>query len=217
MLHRVICAELLPAQPVLWVQPETQRLGVQVHHLAHVSPQQRQILHEFVDVVFLIYYTIAVLLGEDVLDFAGGVDQTHHQLHVAGYPSGKDDRFALLGEIGQKVIQVFAFVDVEEGLVLLKPKMEIFLPARAHHVAFLIGRKGEGKHFVHFHDHGDFVWVGGRGQQFGSVDVFIQDGCGEVGLVGGLPIEGHGRGGRGLFGEEGMGQVVENPLAHAHT
>ena len=48
-----------------------------------------------------------------MLDFFRGIDEAHHQLHVAPHSCGEDDWLALLREIGEEVIKIFAFVDVE--------------------------------------------------------------------------------------------------------
>ena len=62
-----------------------------------------------------------MLLCEDMLDFPGGVDEAHHQLHVAPHACREDDGLALFGEVGEEVIEILAFVDVEEALVILEP------------------------------------------------------------------------------------------------
>lgn len=64
---------------------------------------------------------VAVLLCENMLDFSGRVDEAHHQLHVALYSGREDDWLALFCEVGEEVIEIFAFVDVEEALVFLEP------------------------------------------------------------------------------------------------
>lgn len=62
-----------------------------------------------------------MLLCENMLDFFGGVDEAHHQLDVALDSGREDDWLALFSEIGEEVIEIFAFVDVEEALVFLEP------------------------------------------------------------------------------------------------
>lgn len=86
---------------------------------------------------------VAVFLREDMLDLAGGVDEPHHQLHVALHSRGEDDRLALLAQVAEEVFQVLALVDVEQTLVVLEPQVEIVFAPGGGEVAFLIGSEGE--------------------------------------------------------------------------
>ena len=60
------------------MQPKTHWLAIDVDHLAHIPPQQTEVFDILIDIALFLHYSVAVLLGEDVFDSSGGVDESHH-------------------------------------------------------------------------------------------------------------------------------------------
>jgi hypothetical protein len=75
---------------------------------------------------------IAMLLGKNMFDFFGRINETHHQLNVALYTSREDDWLTLLIEVGKKVIKVFPFVNIEQAFIVLEPEVKVLFPTWRH-------------------------------------------------------------------------------------
>lgn len=76
--HRIVRLELGYAQSILRLQPETHWLTIDVNHFAHVSSQKREVLDELVNVRLILNNMVAILLGKNMFDFFGGINETHH-------------------------------------------------------------------------------------------------------------------------------------------
>ena len=105
---------------------------------------------------------VALVLSEHVGNFLVRVDQVHNQLHIAWHSCWPEDGLALLGEVVDEVVQVFAFVDAEEGFILFVLGVEVIVPEGSEKVALLIGGKGVHKDLIHLQDNSELALVLGQ-------------------------------------------------------
>jgi hypothetical protein len=64
-----------------------------------------------------------------MLDFFLRVNQFEYKIGVLRYSSGPEDRFALLFEVAEKVIEIFAFVNAQQRIIRVKFLVKV---ERAH-------------------------------------------------------------------------------------
>ena len=88
--------------------------------------------------------------------------------------------------------------------------MEILLPAWTHHITFFVGGEGIRDDLIHFQYYCNFIGIGRRREQFGFVDIFLENTLSEVCLVGQLFLSWSVVRSelRIFFGEERLGESV---------
>jgi hypothetical protein len=105
------------------------------------------------------------------------VDQFEYKIGVLRYSSGPEDRFALLFEVAEKVIEIFAFINAQQGIIRVKFLVKVVRTHRGEEVAFLIWGESVHEKLIHFHDNSELavIFFGRKEAWFGLVileDVF---------------------------------------------
>ncbi len=185
--HCVVRFEGLAREQISGVDPAGKGPGVKKYYFFEIPVEQAEVLCENVDVLFFVYDFVAVLLVEDMLDFALGVDVLHHHLHVFRDALRENDGLELLAGICQEVGHIFAEVNAQKGLIIVQLVVYIVVPQGSSQVALLIRGEGVCQELIDFHHQAQFVAAGG-GQQFGLALIALPDFLDEV-LDVGLVLE----------------------------